>query len=103
MLQSDAVIRSKCHHCGELITVQLTASGSQLDEALPASTVVWAGSDRNGSCSATSLCTVLAFFCSSEHLEQGVELPLGQDLQVSQALFRPMLALAVSEVIEANA
>ncbi|MCI0429469.1 MAG: alkylmercury lyase family protein, partial [Rhodospirillales bacterium] len=71
----------------------------------PDGTVVWVGLRYADKCAATSLCQVLAFFCSDEHLQSwrrikvssgtdGMRLTLAEAMQIAKAHFMPLLAPA---------
>lgn len=100
MLGADVEIRSSCRHCGQPIELS-TEGGGTLLHAVPTPPLVWAGAcyqDR----AATSLCTVIAFFCDEAHLatwqeERGQETPghrlsLQEAFQVGRAIFAPRLS-----------
>jgi hypothetical protein len=74
--------------------------GERLDVVTPLTSMVWNGIYYEGR-AANSLCTVICFFCSSEHLEQwlearagakGYRLSVEEATQVGKAIFRPVLA-----------
>ena len=81
--------------------------GAALKACTPEGAVVWSGIAYDEGCAATSLCTVMAFFCSDAHLDAwresnrsglpGTRLSLEEARQVGTALFGPMLAPAPSE------
>lgn len=97
----DSSIESSCRHCGAGISIITKDRGAALASASPPETVVLAGNTYE-SCAATSLCTVIAFFCCDEHLDawrtenepgtQAYRLTLDEALQVGRALFGPFLA-----------
>ena len=101
MLDADTRIASSCRHCGSAIDVATCSAGTALAAVEPGSAVVWAGIHHAGGCSATSLCTVLTFFCSDEHLaawrhgdgdgHSGFRLSMDAALQVGRAIFSPIL------------
>jgi hypothetical protein len=71
----------------------------------PSGAIVWSGIDYADQCSATSLCTVLAFFCCDEHLRswreanrevKGFRLSMVEGFQVGRAIFMDLLASAFS-------
>lgn len=101
MLGTDIRIESQCHRCRCTIEIHTTGSGERIEQTKPSSSVAWVGLEHNGSCSATSLCTVLTFFCSEQHLNDwrgdqksnadGTCLTIPQGLQVGRAIFEPFL------------
>lgn len=104
MFDADVVIESRCRACGGPIRIVTKNRGIALDSVEPGSTVVWSGNQYEGACAATSLCTVIAFFCSEAHLEdwwrtnrsgsEGYRLTPDEAMQVGRALFAPVLARA---------
>ncbi len=104
MFDADVVIESRCRACGGPIRIATKDRGIALDSVEPGSTVVWSGNQYEGACAATSLCTVIAFFCSEAHLEdwwrtnrsgsEGYRLTPDEAMQVGRALFAPVLTRA---------
>lgn len=104
MFDADVVIESSCRACGGPIRIATKDRGIALDSVEPRSTVVWSGSQYEGACAATSLCTEIAFFCAEAHLEdwrrtnrsgsEGYRLTPDEAMQVGRALFAPVLARA---------
>lgn len=104
MLGTDVTIESRCRACGRAIKIATKDRGIALDCVEPGSTIVWSGIRYEGACAATSLCTVIAFFCSEAHLEEwrdanhpgteGYRLTSDEAMQVGLALFAPVLAQA---------
>jgi mercuric reductase len=105
MYGKDIEIESACHQCGRPIAIDTRDRGQDLATAVPDGTVVWIGLRYADKCAATSLCQVLAFFCSDEHLQSwrrvnvangddGMRLTLGEAMQVAKAHFMPLLAPA---------
>ncbi len=104
MYNTDATIDSTCPACGGAIHVETRDNGAALAAFSPSSAVVWSGIQYFDSCAAESLCTVIAFFCSDEHLVtwrdakhpggKGVRLSMDEGLQVGKAIFTPLLAVA---------
>ena len=102
MLGIDAVVESACRSCGALIRAQTREKGAALADCAPRDAVVWTGIQYANSCAADSLCTVMAFFCSSAHLDswrasqdsesRGFHLSMDQGLQMGKAIFMPVLA-----------
>ena len=101
MFRADVAIESRCRACGAPVRIVTRNLGTGLDHVAPGSTVVWSGIRYEGECAATSLCTVIAFFCSEAHLEawrrtnhadaKGYRLTLDEAMQVGRALFAPVL------------
>lgn len=108
MFGTDSVIESRCRACGIAIRVTTKDLGTELDRVEPGAAIVWSGIRYAGACAATSLCTVIAFFCSEAHLEAwgrtnhpeavGSRLTLDEALQIGRALFSPVLRLATGTV-----
>ena len=104
MYHMDATIDSTCPACGGAIHVETKRNGAALAAFSPSGAVVWSGIQYFDSCAAESLCTVIAFFCSDEHLVtwrdakhpggKGVRLSMDEGLQVGKAIFTPLLAPA---------
>lgn len=100
MLQTDIVISSTCHRCGEAVQVVTTGKGRALRKVAPVDAVVWYDFAYDGS-AATSCCPAIAFFCSDEHRRlwvesqmpkrSGIGLAMDEALQVGQAIFGPVL------------
>ncbi len=107
MYGKDVTIESACRACGEPIQVETRDGGTALKLLTPSTAVVWSGVEYAEGCAATSLCTVIAFFCSDEHLTQwrdrehpgvdGFRLSIDEAHQVGMAIFTPMLAPATSD------
>lgn len=108
MFGTDVVIESRCRACGGPIQIATKDRGIALDYVEPGSTLVWSGNRYEGACAATSLCTVIAFFCSEAHLEEwrganhpgieGYRLTPDEAMQVGRALFAPVLTRAAGAV-----
>lgn len=108
MFDADVVIESRCRACGGPIRIATKDRGIALDSVEPEPTVVWSGNRYEGACAATSLCTVIAFFCSEAHLEEwqganhpgaeGCRLTPDEAMQVGRALFAPVLTHAAGAV-----
>jgi hypothetical protein len=104
MFDADVVIKSGCRACGGSIRIATRDRGVALDSVEPGTTVVWSGNHYEGACAATSLCTVIAFFCSEAHLEdrwrtnrlgsEGYCPTPDEAMQVGRALFAPVLSRA---------
>ncbi len=107
MVGRDIVIESSCRSCGTSIHVATRDDGTALQSYGPEGAVVWSGIAYDEGCAATSLCTVMAFFCSDAHLVSwresnhpgltGFRLSMDEAQQVGTAIFAPMLAPAASE------
>jgi len=101
MFGADTKIASSCRYCGAAIRVEAWADGTAIASVAPETAVVWPGLHYADGCSATSLCTVLAFFCSEEHLtawrageragHAGFGLSMDAGLHVGKAIFAPIL------------
>lgn len=104
MLGTDTAIVSACRSCGAPVRVRTRDKGTALSDHAPTSAVVWTGIQYADRCAADSLCTVMAFFCSDEHLEswraaqepvpKGYRLSMDEGLQMGKAIFMPLLAAA---------
>ncbi len=104
MLDTDVAIESACRSCGTPIRIETRDRGAGLADHSPRSAVVWSGVQYSNSCAADSLCTVMAFFCTDEHLQswrdaqdrktKGFRLSMDEGLQVGKAIFMPLLATA---------
>jgi mercuric reductase len=101
MFRTDVAIESRCRACGAPIRIATREQGTVLDRVEPNSALVWSGIRYEGACAATSLCTVITFFCSKAHLEawrqenhpgaRGYCLTPDEAMQVGRALFAPVL------------
>jgi hypothetical protein len=105
MYGEDVDIESACHQCGRPIVIETRDRGHDLATVVPDGTVVWVGLRYADKCAATSLCQVLAFFCSDEHLQSwrrvnvangddGARLTLAEAIQIAKAHFMPLLVPA---------
>jgi mercuric reductase len=102
MFGQNIEISSSCRHCRAPITVSTQGAGTALETFAPPGTIVWSGIRNSEGCAADTLCTVIAFFCSDDHLEawrrqnhphiEGYRLSLAEALQVGRAIFAPSLA-----------
>ena len=102
MFGEDVEISSSCRHCRAPITVSTQGAGTALETFAPPGTIVWSGIRNSEGCAADTLCTVIPFFCSDDHLEawrrqnhphiEGYRLSLAEALQVGRAIFAPTLA-----------
>ena len=101
MCGEDAVIDSACAQCGDAIHVETRDRGAGLAVVTPADAVVRVGIEHANNCSADSLCRVMSYFCSDDHLDSwreanhahggGFRLAMDEALQVGKAIFAPML------------
>jgi mercuric reductase len=101
MCQADVVIESRCRACKLAVRLATRRRGTALATVDPPTTTTWFGLHYAGGCAATSLCRVIAFFCSDAHLdawraEQGPEtrghrLTPDDALQIGRGLFGPAL------------
>jgi hypothetical protein len=104
MFGEDSTVESACRNCGAGISIRTEGRGRTLAEASPATALVWSGIEYEDGCAATSLCTVIAFFCSDQCLEswraaehpdtEGYRLSMDEALQAGLAIFGPMLTPA---------
>ena len=102
MYGRDVVIDSKCRNCGADIRVETRDRGDSLGDHAPSEVVVWSGIQYQDGCAETSLCTVIAFFCTDQCLATwreenypditGYRLSLDEGFQAGKAIFSPMLA-----------
>jgi hypothetical protein len=101
MLGCDTVIESLCRFCGASIRIATRDGGRAIGSVSPSTATVWSGLRYAGNCSATSGCTLKAFFCSQEHRDAwrarddrdgvGFALTLEAAQQMGLALFQPLL------------
>ena len=102
MYGQDVMIRSMCRHCGSDIAIATRDQGETVASAAPTGAVVWSGVRYADNCAANSLCRVLVFFCSDEHLiawrsetdpsARGYRLTVDEAMEVGKAIFRPIRA-----------
>jgi hypothetical protein len=107
MYCTDIAIQSRCRACGRAIRVTTRGRGEALDKVAPADAVVWVGIRYEGGCAASSLCTVIAFFCDDAQLERwrvaqrggmpGFRLSIEEAFQVGKAIFGPVLRPAAAQ------
>lgn len=105
MFRTDALIESSCRACGSRIEIGTAQGGKSLSHARPVDAVVWYDLAYSGR-AAESCCRSIAFFCTDAELRQwlsaqraqhaGYALTLGEALEVSRALFEPVLAAATA-------
>ena len=100
MFARDCEIESSCRHCGEPVRVTTADHGERLKSFEPDTAMVWIGIYYEGQ-AATSLCTVIAYFCSPAHSEQwfegrensnGYALTVAGAMEVGKSIFRPVFA-----------
>lgn len=101
MCQADVVIESRCRACNLAVRLVTSRVGTALATVDPPTTITWFGLHYAGGCAATSLCGVIAFFCSDAHLDgwraeqrpetRGYRLAPDDALQVGRGLFGPAL------------
>ncbi len=101
MFGKDVDVESSCRACGAEIHASTRGDGRALAAVSPESAVVWSGIEYEDGCAATSLCTVIAFFCSDRCLEswrdsehpdtKGYRLSIDEAMQAGLAIFSPML------------
>jgi hypothetical protein len=101
MFRLDAVIQSSCRICGSRIEIGTAQAGKSLGYAQPADAVIWYDLAYSES-AAASCCPSIAFFCSDGDMQrwliaqgsprEGYRLTLDEALEVSRALFEPVLA-----------
>ena len=109
MFRRDVVIESSCRACGGGIEIVTAQSGKVLSHVRPVDAMVWYDLSYSG-CAAVSCCRSIAFFCSEAELLQwlcarslqpiGCRLALGEALEVSRALFEPVLAMTTAPYTE---
>ena len=100
MYGRDVMIDSACRHCEKGIAIATKAAGEAIAAVTPPGAVVWSGIHYADNCAANSLCRVLVFFCSDDHLEAwrdardpgapGYRLTIEEALEVGKAIFRPI-------------
>lgn len=101
MCDTDARIASACHGCGRPIAVGTAGRGQRIESVTPPEARVFVGIAYDGTCMASSLCRVLAFFCSDTCLTgwrtgpgagvPGSRLTVDEGLEVGKAIFGPLL------------
>lgn len=107
MYGTDVTIESACGHCGTAIEIATRDAGRALGGFTPRNAIVWLGIEYANGCAATSLCTVMAYFCSDDHLASwraaerpdgnGFLLSMDEGLQAGKAIFTPLLAPAATD------
>lgn len=101
MYDRDIRIRSNCRMCGTSIEVATSKSGRELAYWTPETAIVWSGIPYEHGCAANSLCKVLTFFCSDDHLatwrqqqcenSRGFRLSMEEGLEAGRAIFENSL------------
>ncbi len=101
MYDRDIRIRSSCRMCRTSIEVATLNRGRELADWTPETAIVWSGIRYEDGCAANSLCKVLTFFCSDEHLEawqqrqrgdsRGFRLSMEEGLETGRAIFENSL------------
>ena len=104
MYDTNTTIESYCAYCATGIRIKTIEKGTALGAVTPTGAIVRSGVEYSGGCAANSLCTVMMFFCSDDHLEswrkenqpdgQGFRLSLDEAQQVGRAIFAPLLKQA---------
>jgi hypothetical protein len=107
MYGKDVKIASACGYCGTAIEIETRDAGRDLGRFAPESAIVWLGVEYADGCAATSLCTVMAYFCADQHLASwraaertdgtGFRLSMDEGLQAGKAIFMPLLAAASAD------
>lgn len=111
MYDRDVRIRSSCRMCGTTIEVATLNRGRALAYWIPKTAIVWSGIRYEHGCAANSLCKVLAFFCSDEHLaawrqrqgedSRGFRLSMEEGLETGRAIFENSLKADESGAVAA--
>lgn len=106
MYDRDIRVRSSCRMCGTSIEVATLNRGRELAYWTPDTAIVWSGIRYEHGCAANSLCKVLAFFCSDEHLvawqqrqgadSRGFRLSMEEGLETGRAIFEMSLKTSQS-------
>ena len=97
MLGADTTVHSSCRHCGRPVEFETRERGTEIASSSPRSAVVWAGIQATNGCSADTMCSVMAFFCSDACLDKwraakaGYRLSMEEGLQLGMAIFMPLL------------
>jgi len=109
MLGVNTVIESNCRQCGRELNIQTKDRGRAIHMALPDGVIVWAGFQDIDGCAADTQCTLMAFFCSDDHLDlwrqgnaagaRGHRLSAAEGLEAGAAIFVPFLADGTAESI----
>lgn len=104
MCGENSVIESSCRNCDRPMQVETRDGGRAIKSVSPENPIVWSGIQDTGGCSADTMCTVMAFFCSDDCLGSwrsanasgtaGYRLSIDEGLQAGKAIFMPLLAAA---------
>jgi len=112
MINRDTTVLSKCRHCGCDIIIETSAAGRTVASTSPETSVVWSGVQDIGGCAADTQCSVMAYFCSDNHLniwreearveQNGHRLTMEQGLEAGAAVFIPFLATGKAAAEQLN-
>lgn len=97
MAGEAAAVHSSCRSCGRPVDIETGEGGTEIASSSPAGAVVWSGIQATNGCSADTMCTVMAFFCSDACLDTwrpgkaGYRLSMEEGLQLGMAIFMPLL------------
>jgi hypothetical protein len=97
MAGEAAAVHSSCRHCGRPVDIETREGGTEIASSTPAGAVVWSGIQATNGCSADTMCTLMAFFCSDACLDTwrpgkaGYRLSMEEGLQLGMAIFMPLL------------
>lgn len=97
MVGEVTTVHSSCRTCGRPVDIETRERGTEIASSSPASAVVWSGIQATNGCSADTMCTVMAFFCSDACLDKwgaakaGYRLSMEEGLQLGMAIFMPLL------------
>ncbi len=102
MLKQDVLIQSRCRYCDCDIQIATKSTGHAIESTSPQTSVVWSGIQDIDGCAADTQCSVMAYFCSDDHLDlwrdeanreqNGHRLTIEQGLEAGAAIFIPFLA-----------
>ncbi len=112
MLERDTAILSKCRHCECDIQIQTGDNGRTIASISPENAIVWSGVQDIDGCAADTQCSVMAYFCSDNHLDlwrdgkggkqNGHRLSIKQGLEAGAAIFIPFLAAGKASTDQSN-
>ena len=97
MVGEVTTVHSSCRSCGRPVVIETRERGTEIASSSPGSAVVWSGIQATNGCSADTMCTVMAFFCSDACLDEwradkpGYRLSMEEGLQLGMAIFMPLL------------
>lgn len=107
MLKTDTVILSKCRYCECDIQIETRGNGRAIASVSPENAIVWSGVQDIDGCAADTHCSVMAYFCSDDHLSawrneqkgnsKGHRLSIEQGLEAGAAIFIPFLAVGTAQ------